>query len=96
MSILELAEATGISPSHLGKIERNLISPSYRVVTAICRSLNLDILELNRKVKYSRELDDRLVAMLTSLETPPEVAQELLSLSLAARETLVKHLRCPR
>jgi transcriptional regulator with XRE-family HTH domain len=93
LSILELALAAGISASHLSKIERNLIAPSYPVVMTICRSLNLDILELNAKVKRSREVDDQLIETLSRLNVVPEIIEELLTLSMSARETLVTHLR---
>jgi transcriptional regulator with XRE-family HTH domain len=93
MSVQELALGAGISPSHLSRIERNLISPSYMVVTTICRSLKLDILEINQQVRYSRHVDDRLTEVLAAHDVLPEVSREFLSLSLQARETLVKYLR---
>jgi transcriptional regulator with XRE-family HTH domain len=96
LSVLELAEAVGISPSHLGRIERNLVSPSYMVVTTICRSLNLDILELNQKVRYSRHVDDQLIGVLGTLDVPCKVSQEFLSLSLEAREAFLKYLKGDR
>jgi transcriptional regulator with XRE-family HTH domain len=93
ISVQELADAARISASHLSRIERNLIAPSYSVVMAICKRLGLDILELNAKVKRSREIDDQLIERLAELNVPPEVGQELLTLSMPAREVLLQHLR---
>jgi transcriptional regulator with XRE-family HTH domain len=93
ISVQELAQAAGISASHLSKIERNLISPSYLVVATVCKSLDLDILKLNAKVKCSREIDDQLIDGLCELNIAPEIIEELLTLSMPARKTLAEHLR---
>jgi transcriptional regulator with XRE-family HTH domain len=93
ITVQELAHAAGISASHFSKIERDLIAPSYSVVLTICRSLKLDILELNAKVKCSREIDDQLIQRLSERNVSPEFIEELLTLSMPARESLVKHLQ---
>jgi transcriptional regulator with XRE-family HTH domain len=93
ITVQELADAARISQSHLSRIERNLIAPSYSVVMTICRSLKLDILELNVKVRRSRAIDEQLIERLAELDAPPEVGQEFLTLSMPAREVLLQHLR---
>jgi transcriptional regulator with XRE-family HTH domain len=93
ITVQELADAARISQSHLSRIERNLIAPSYSVVMTICRSLKLDILELNAKVRHSRAIDEQLIERLAELNVPLEVGQEFLTLSMPAREFLIQHLR---
>lgn len=62
LSIVKLAEMSGVSNPYISQIENNKFIPSIDVVTKLAKSLNVDMIELAQKAGYLSEADITLTA----------------------------------
>jgi transcriptional regulator with XRE-family HTH domain len=92
LSLNELAERAGISPSHLSRIERGLTVPSYDVLDNIATALGSDLNSLRSREKSARAVDDELRRQFDKLELSDDAQQELLGLGNETREALADGL----
>jgi transcriptional regulator with XRE-family HTH domain len=92
LSLNELAEHAGISPSHLSRIERGLTVPSYDVLDNIAAALGSDLNSLRSKEKSARAVDVELHDLFDRLALGDEVQEELLELSHETRQALADAL----
>ena len=93
LSLNDLAERAGISPSHLSRIERGLTVPSYDVLDNIATSLDSDLTSLRSKEKSAREVDDELRELFVRFGLDDDAHEELLGLSHETRQALADCLR---
>jgi transcriptional regulator with XRE-family HTH domain len=105
MTLQELAAASGVSSSHLGRIERNERFPSARILRKIAKPLGFDEDELftlagfltpqspgvaEEGARYnSRQLDPYVARMLA--EEPPEVQRSVIGI-LSLLKSIAKSL----
>lgn len=88
LSLNELAEVAGISPSHLSRIERGLTVPSYEVLDHIANALGSDLSSLRSRELDARAIDSELHTLFDRLALDPAVQEELLGLSNETRQAL--------
>lgn len=62
LSIVKLAEMSGVSNPYISQIENNKFTPSMDVLSKLAKSLNLDMIELAQKAGYLNEEDFTLTA----------------------------------
>ena len=92
MSLNQLADEAGISPSHLSRIERGLTVPSYDVLDNIASVLGSDLNSLRSEEQSARAVDQELQNILTDLKVSDSVQEELLQLGNEARQALAMAL----
>lgn len=93
MTLDALAAEAGISASHLSRLERSQTLPSFTVLAKIAEVLGVGIDEFVRLERDVTLLDRELVHYLDLLAIAPPVREELFSLSIEARRSLVTRLR---
>lgn len=96
LSLTGLAADIGVSGSHLGRVERNLVNPSYEIVTKLCDRLGINILELGDAGRQSRDVDEQLAVFLKSTGFSNRMQQEIFDMSLRTRQALLAVLACKR
>lgn len=62
LSIVKLAEMSGVSNPYISQIENNKFTPSMDVLTKLAKSLNIDMIELAQRAGYLSEEDINLTA----------------------------------
>lgn len=92
LSLNQLADEAGISPSHLSRIERGLTVPSYDVLDNIAAVLGSDLNSLRSEEQSARAVDQELQDILTNLKVSESVQAELLQLGNEARRALADAL----
>lgn len=92
MSLNTLAEAAGISPSHLSRIERGLTVPSYDVLDRIAEALGSDLSALRSDEQQARAVDEKLDQFFGQMGLDNEARTELLRLSHETRQSLAASL----
>ena len=92
MSLNTLAEAAGISPSHLSRIERGLTVPSYDVLDRIAEALGSDLSALRSNEQQARAVDEKLDQFFGQMGLDSEARSELLRLSHETRQSLAASL----
>jgi transcriptional regulator with XRE-family HTH domain len=88
MSLGELAERSGVSQSHLGRIERGMTMPSYSVVADIASALNTDLAFFTRYTDRSSRADYTIQQVLTEAGIAESDQELVFRMSLKAREVL--------
>jgi transcriptional regulator with XRE-family HTH domain len=90
LSLSAFAERTGISPSHLSRIERGMTAPSFVAGAALADALGVTAAALATENRSQRARNEELVTTLVNAGMDPEIADEIRSLiSTTAREQLV-------
>lgn len=92
LSLNDLADTAGISPSHLSRIERGLTVPSYDVLDRIANALGSDLSSLRSREMSARAVDSELHTFFDRLSLTDDVQEELLSLSHETRQALASAL----
>lgn len=92
MSLHQLADAAGVSPSHLSRIERGLTVPSYEVLDRIADSLGSDLRQLRNEEERARAVDGELDQLFDYFDMPTPTRAELLQLSNRARADIARAL----
>lgn len=93
MSLNNLAEIAGISPSHLSRIERGLTVPSYDVLDHIADALGSDLSALRNEEESALAVDVELDRIFGQIELGSDARAELLRLSHETRSALARGLR---
>jgi transcriptional regulator with XRE-family HTH domain len=93
LSLNDLAEDAGISPSHLSRMERGLTVPSYDVLDRVADALGSDLRALRQEEEEARAVDAELNGILDRLGIAPGTQAELLRLTNPARHDLADALR---
>ncbi|HEV2528649.1 MAG TPA: helix-turn-helix transcriptional regulator [Thermomicrobiales bacterium] len=92
LSLHQLAETAGVSPSHLSRIERGLTVPSYEVLDRIADSLGSDLRQLRHEEERARAVDGELEQLFDYFDMPGPTRAELLHLSNRARADIARAL----
>ena len=92
LSLHQLADTAGVSPSHLSRIERGLTVPSYEVLDRIADSLGSDLRQLRNEEERARAVDGELDQLFDYFDMPTPTRVELLQLSNRARADIVRAL----
>jgi transcriptional regulator with XRE-family HTH domain len=90
LSLHEVAEAVDISASHLGRLERGLVSPSYVLVDRLSRFLGIELTDVQEYDRRARAINAKLIAALVDSEIDDKDKAEILSISLEGRERLLQ------
>ncbi|MGH2561013.1 MAG: helix-turn-helix domain-containing protein, partial [Thermomicrobiales bacterium] len=93
LSLNDLAEQAGISPSHLSRMERGLTVPSYDVLDRVADALGSDLRALRQEEEVARAVDAELHDILTRMGIAPGTQAELLRLTNPARNDLTDALK---
>lgn len=93
MSLNDLADQAGISPSHLSRMERGLTVPSYDVLDRVAHALGSDLNQMRQQEVQAREVDSELFDILDSAGLSRPTQDELLTLSHSARSDLAAALK---
>ncbi|MGH2531180.1 MAG: helix-turn-helix domain-containing protein [Thermomicrobiales bacterium] len=93
LSLNDLAEQAGISPSHLSRMERGLTVPSYDVLDRVADALGSDLRALRQEEEVARAVDAELHDILNRLGIAPSTQAELLRLTNPARNDLTDALK---
>jgi transcriptional regulator with XRE-family HTH domain len=88
LSRTDLATRTGISLSHVSRIERGLTMPSYTMVEAIARELQADLSQFTQVTDRSSQADGIIEQVLSHIGVSPEDQDHILRTSLNTRELL--------
>jgi transcriptional regulator with XRE-family HTH domain len=88
LSRTDLARRSGVSLSHVSRIERGLSMPSYAMVEVIAGALETDLTAFTRFTDRASQADAVLGQVLTGAGVPPEDLAIILQTSLKARERL--------
>ncbi|HEV2123247.1 MAG TPA: helix-turn-helix transcriptional regulator [Chloroflexota bacterium] len=91
-SLLALAQTTGLSPSHLSRIERGHTVPSYDVLARIAAALDTDLSSLRTEEATTKAVDADLDTILDQLGLSPTARADLLRLAPATRAELATAL----
>jgi transcriptional regulator with XRE-family HTH domain len=92
LSLVALAEATTLSPSHLSRIERGLTMPSYDVLARIAAALGTDLTALTVEETATKAVDADLDAILDRRGVSAAARADLLRLLPATRAELAEAL----
>jgi transcriptional regulator with XRE-family HTH domain len=92
MTLATLAEHSGLSPSHLSRIERGLTMPSYDVLARIAAALGTDLTTLTAEETATKAVDADLDAILEQSGVSPESRADLLRLKPSTRADLARVL----
>jgi transcriptional regulator with XRE-family HTH domain len=89
-SLQDLAQAVGISASHLGRLERGLVSPSYVLVDRLSRHLEIELTDVQEYDRRARVINSDLLEVLDrgGIEEPDQSG--ILGITLEGRERLLK------
>lgn len=91
LALSDLADAAGISASHLSRIERGRTAPSFTFATRVAAALGVGPNELASMQRDQSATDTTLVAVLTVRGPPPAMAQEITGkISTSARRALLE------
>jgi transcriptional regulator with XRE-family HTH domain len=89
-SLHEVAEAVEISASHLGRLERGLVSPSYVLVDRLSRHLGIELTDVQEYDRRARAINARLIAAFEGSDIDEKDKAEILGISLEGRERLLE------
>lgn len=89
-SLQQLADAVGISASHLGRLERGLVSPSYVLVDRLSRHLGIELTDMQDYDRRARIINTALTQALEQGGVDETDQTGILSLSLDGRERLLR------
>jgi len=104
LTLQELANASGVSPSHLGRIERGERFPSARILRKIAKPLNFDEDELFTLAGYlsaqpssvsslgGRQLDPYVAAVLS--QEPVEIQRAVVAILSVMKSMVAKGTGC--
>jgi transcriptional regulator with XRE-family HTH domain len=85
LSLLQLAEAADVSPSHLSRMERGRTVPSYDLLCRLAEALGVEIGELRREELATKSVDATLDGLLRVSGVSEASLAELHTLSPATR-----------
>ena len=88
LSRTELAELSGVSLSHVSRIERELTMPSYNMVEAIAGALRAEMSVFTQFTDRSSQADGVIEQVLSHIGVPPQDLDLIFRTSLTARELL--------
>lgn len=84
LSLVAVADAACISPSHLSRIERGLTVPGYHVLARVADALGVDLGSLTAGERATRDVD----SILDGLALSESARADLLRLAPATRAEL--------
>lgn len=93
MTLDDLAQATGVSPSHLSRLERSQTLPSFPVLAKIAAALGTDVNDFVQLEQDVTAMDADLERYFEILGIDREQRAEFLALSIEARRTLLNALQ---
>ena len=88
-SLQDLAHAVGISASHLGRLERGLVSPSYVLVERLSRYLGIELTDVQDYDRRAKEINSELMSALERGGVNDQDQTGILGLSRGGRERLL-------
>ena len=88
-SLQDLAQAVGISASHLGRLERGLVSPSYMLVDRLSQYLGIELTDVQDYDRRAKEINSELMSALERGGVNDQDQTGILGLSLEGRERLL-------
>lgn len=89
LSLQDLAQAVGISASHLGRLERGLVSPSYVLVDRLSRQLGIELTDVQDYDRRARLINTALMKALEQGGVNHADQTNILGLTLEGRESLL-------
>jgi len=93
LSLLDLAQQTGIAVSYLARLEESRTIPTFTLLYRLAHDLGVDIGYFVETEQIARNVDDQLVWELGHTAIPKRVWPELLGLSLEGRKALADYLK---
>ncbi|MEJ7837724.1 MAG: helix-turn-helix domain-containing protein [Thermomicrobiales bacterium] len=88
-SLQDLAQAVAISASHLGRLERGLVSPSYVLVDRLSRHLGIELIDVQDYDRRARLINTALMKALEQGGVNHADQTNILGLTLEGRESLL-------
>jgi transcriptional regulator with XRE-family HTH domain len=88
LSLLDLAQRTGISLSYLSRLEKGKSDPSFTLLSRIGQELGVPISFFVETEQDAQKVNEELLAELSQTTSPESVWSELLGMSLEGRKAI--------